>query len=103
MARVLSIAAQQLHLNRHREILFLPHGFRRLAMNHDSAVPQGPTSSVRQLLADKSILHAQHVVRKRRLVEYVAEPVLKSGISVIVDAKRAILYPEGVGKVLSEL
>ena len=38
------------------ELLVLAHGLRRLAVDHDSAVPQRPVGAARRLLPDEPVL-----------------------------------------------
>ena len=64
-ARVLAVAAEELHLDRRQEILVLEHRLRRLAVDHDAAIAPGPVRAALKLLADKAVLDAQLVIGKR--------------------------------------
>ena len=96
-------AAEQLHLDRDREVLVPLHRLDRLAVDHDAAVAEGPVRAVLRLLAHEAVLDREHVVREGRLVEQVAEPAPEGVVLVVGDLQDAVLHPEGVAEVHADV
>src|SRR5262249_25607750 len=70
-------AAQELDFDRDREVLVLPHGLRRLAVDHGAAVAKGPARTARTLFPDETIFEPQLVMGKSTLVKEVAKLAVK--------------------------
>ena len=59
-------SAEELDFDRDREVLILAHGLRRLAVDHDAAVAEGPGGSAFRLFADEAVFDGDDVVRELR-------------------------------------
>src|SRR5690606_9829998 len=94
--------AEELELDRDREILISRHRLGRLRVQHRAAVPVGPLLDVRSRLADEAILDPQTVVRERRSIEEMAEAPGEIRIAVVRDRQQAVLDAERIGVVVAE-
>ena len=101
-ACVLTIASEELDLDGDRELLVFPHSLGRLAVDHDSTVPERPARRARALLADEPIFDPQAVLRKRTLVEQVPELTVELGVLIIGNLQDPIFDAERIAKVLAE-
>ena len=102
-AFVFAVAAEELDLYANGKILLFGHCFGVLAVNHYSAVADGPAGTARCLFADETILEADAVVRKFVLVEDMSEFAVELFVLVKGNFHHAILYAKGVAEVFAEV
>src|SRR5262249_5788155 len=95
-ALLLAVAAEELGLDRHGELLVFAHRLRRLAVEHESAVAPGPARAALALFAEEAVLHPRDVVRELVLEEEVAELLVERLVLVVGDGQDALLDAEGV-------
>src|SRR5262249_31475136 len=95
--------AEELELNRDRELLILAHALRRLAVEHEATVAQGPAWRPLGLLAEEAVLQPQVVVGGLVLVEEVAELAVEMRVLVVGKLDDAVLDPEGVEIIIARL
>ena len=89
-------AAEELYLERNREILVGWHRFWILRVNHHTAVAQRPYRCVRRLFANEAVFDPQPVMRERILVENMPELFVEFVIAVVRNCEQAILDAERV-------
>lgn len=99
-----AIAAEELDLDRDRELLIDGHGLWLLPMEHDPVISPCPSRPPLDLFADKAVFDAEAVVAEGlsegEVPEYGVEVV---GPVVVRDAEEPVLDAEGVEVVVSEL
>jgi len=91
-------AAQQLHLERDREVLIQQHRLRVGRMQHEAVVAHRPAGAARQLLPHEAVLSHEAVVRRRRSVEDVAELPVERRPLVVADLQQPLLHSHSVGR-----
>src|SRR5687768_1434183 len=73
------------------------------AVQHQAVVTDRPARSTGHLLADEAVFSGQQVIGERVLIEDVAELAVKFWPLVVADFQQAVLDPEGVAEVVSEV
>ena len=100
------LLAQELDLDRVREVFVFAHLLGVFAMDHDAGVHVGPAAgvSVDLLVAEEPVLESEDVVRVVDLIEEeVAELAIELVVVLIADLDRAILDAVGFLGVFAKL
>jgi hypothetical protein len=100
------LAAEELRLDRDREILVARHRARIRRMQHRARIAERPRARVvRRLFADEAVFDDEAVKGERFLVEDVSELPVEAVLAVLVVAhlQEAVLDAPGVREVLAEL
>src|SRR5690554_1978019 len=95
-----TVPSQKLSFNGYGEILILQHTFRRLAMQHSTAVAKGPTFPCRSLFSNKTVFNPQEIGREGIFIKYMAVFPIKILITIIADLQQTIFHPKGIGKII---
>ena len=99
----LPLPPEELDLDRDRKLLVFPHALGRLAVDHDTAVLEGPLRAALALVADEPILDPQPIVRILVLGEQVAELVVELGILIIGDLEDAVFDAERIAIIVARV
>src|SRR5262249_37662881 len=92
----------QLHLDRNRKILVFRHRLRRLAVEHQAVVAQGPCRSAFRLLPHKPVLSRKNVMRELLTIKETAKLVVKRFVLIVANLEDTIFDPERFPEVFTE-